>query len=821
MMKLHFLNGPDRGCYFDLKNAETLVGRSPENHIQIKDENASRRHLRISRKRGKYFIENLNNSTRTLLNGEPLSPGKEYEVQQGHPITLGNTIFVLAEAFFEEEKTTLNPESVNTKLDPADLAVFEHDRPLTHFRNMELLYKVSIILMGSLDLDEIFEKIMDYVFDLLKRIDRGVILFIDDETGELKQITARSKYDGDKKSVFNYSRTVVNKVIKGGKPVVVQDMSQEDEEYLSASMTRIRSVMCVPLISKLRVRGVIYVDSVDRPHGFRKEDLYLLTALSSSGAIALENASVYSNLEKRVRERTKTLQKIKEKLKESEARFKAIFDNMSSGVVVYEAVNNGEDFIVLDVNAADEKIEKIKKREKLGKSVLHVSPGFKDNYLSLLEVLKRVWETGKPENRTISIFAEEKITASREYYVYPLPSGEIVAIYDDVIDKIRAEAEQKALQEQLFRSQKMESIGAFAGGTAHNFRNILQAISGNIEYLEMLYADKPKIEEVAESIYNSVGKGVDLINNLLHFAQKERGYQFVNADLADIIMETHEIIDRVFDKSIQIELDLEKELFVSGNSALLSQVFMNLFTNARDAMPDGGRLLIEAKKMGDRVVANVSDTGYGMDKETLGKIFDPFFTLKEVGKGTGLGLSTTHGIIEQHNGSISVKSKSGQGTTFTIHFPLVKGEKLFEPRPQKELVQGKGQKVLIVDDEPPALDALTKVTESLGYEPISVERPIEALRNYMKWSPDVVLMDRNMPEMDGCTCIREILKIDPDAKIIIVSGYEGSGPGGIDKEMKRHIMGYLTKPFKVEELSHAIIKALEAKKPHGKRTGHK
>ena len=812
-MKLHVLNGPDRGQSFDLKNAKTLVGRSSKSHIQIKDKSASRTHIKIYRKKRKYFIEDLNSLSGTFLNGEQINPGEEYEVQQGNPITIGKTLVVLGGAPFKEEEVPLNAANMSAELDTADLGVIDQDRPMTHFKNMELLYKVSTILMGSLNLTEIFQNIIDYVFDLLKRIDRGAILLIDDKTDKLKQITARSKYDSDKKSISNYSGTVVNEVIKGGKSIVVQDMSLEDEGCLSDSMKRIRSVMCVPLISKFRVRGVIYVDSVDRPHGFRKEDLHLLTALSSSAAIAIENASLYSDLEQMVKKRTETLQKTQKKLRESEARFKAIFNNMSSGVVVCKAVNNGDDFIVLDVNTADTKIEKIKKSEKLGKSVLPLSPEFKDTYLSLLEVLKRVWQTGKPERRTITMSTKEKITASREYYVYPLPSGEIVAIYDDVTDKIRAEAEQKALQEQLFRSQKMESIGAFAGGTAHNFRNILQAISGNIEYLEMLYADKQEIKILTENIYNSVGKGVDLINNLLHFSQREREYQFADADLADIIMETHEIIERVFDKNIQIELTLEKDLFVRGNRTLLSQVFMNLLTNARDAMPGGGRLLIEAEKRGEKVVANVSDTGHGMDKDTLGKIFDPFFTLKEVGKGTGLGLSTTHGIVEQHNGPISVKSKPGQGTTFTIHFPLAKVEKLKEARPQKELVHGKGQKVLIVDDERPALEALTNLTKSLGYEAISVERPVEALRDYRKWSPDVVLMDRNMPEMDGSACIKEIVKIDPKAKIIVVSGYEGSGPDGIEKEVKRLIMGYLIKPLKVEELSHAITKALEAKNP--------
>jgi signal transduction histidine kinase/pSer/pThr/pTyr-binding forkhead associated (FHA) protein/ActR/RegA family two-component response regulator len=811
VLKLYILNGPERGRSFDLEGETTLLGRSSDSHIRIKDVGASRKHLKIHKKNGQFFIEDLNTSNGTLLNGERISPGEKFELGEGHPITVGETLMVLGEAPGEREESTLNFGNITTEIDSSDLPPTAQDRPMTHFKNMELLYRVSMVLMGSLDISEIFQKIMDHMFDLLKRIDRGAILLIDEKTRKLKQIAAKSNYT-DEKAIPNYSRTVVNKVIAESKPVIMQDTTLEDEDDLSDSMKKIRSVMCVPLISRFQIRGVIYVDSVDRPHGFRREDLYLLTALSSSAAIAIENASLYSNLERLVKRRTNTLQKTQEKLQESEARFKAIFSHMSSGVAVYKAINNGKDFVVVDVNKADEKIERIKKSQKLGKNLLKGSSEFKDIYLLLLETLQNVWETGKPERRTITISHEDKIKASRDYYVYPLPSGEIVAIYDDVTDRKKAEAEQKALQEQLFRSQKMESIGAFASGTAHNFRNILQAILGNIEYLEMIHAEKAEVGELAKSVHDSVEKGVALINNLLHFSKREGEYELAEVDLAEIILETHEIIERVFDKNIEIVLNLEKNLFVKGNRALLGQVFMNLFTNARDAMSGGGRLVVEAKKNSGKVIAKVSDTGHGMDKEILEKIFDPFFTLKEVGKGTGLGLSTSHGIVDQHRGSITVTSKPGKGTTFTIQLPLIKAKKPEKAMPKKELLFGNGQKVLIVDDERPALEALSNLTKTLGYEPISIEKPTEALKKYNKMSPDAVLLDRSMPEMDGSNFIMKLMKIDPKARIIIISGYEESGPDGIEEDVKSLIMGYLTKPFKVEELSRALSQALKEEK---------
>ena len=266
----------------------------------------------------------------------------------------------------------------------------------------------------------------------------------------------------------------------------------------------------------------------------------------------------------------------------------------------------------------------------------------------------------------------------------------------------------------------------------------------------------------------------------------------------------------MFDKNIEIKLNLEKDLIIEGNSSLLSQVFMNLFSNARDAMPDGGRLLIETKKTRQKVIAVVSDTGHGMDDETLKKIFDPFFTLKAEGQGTGLGLSTTHGIVEQHHATISVKSKPGQGSTFTISFPSVKVEREKRAEPENQPILGKGEKILIIDDEHPSLEAISNLTESLGYKTIPVDRPIEALKKYKEYAPDVVLIDRSMPEMDGSTCIKEIIKIDPKAKTIIVSGYEESGPDGVEENLKHLINGYLTKPFGLVELSRTLSQVLAA-----------
>jgi len=805
MTELYVTEGPYQGHSFTLRKDAVYLGRSSENDILIKDNSISRRHLKISREGKKYFIEDLKSKNGTLLRGEPIEPGQVVEIEKGCPIQLGNTTVCLGEPFSEQVTGTFSPRDTTELGDFDDTGSFLRDRPGTPYKNMELVFKVSGVLMQSLNIQEILEKVLDYIFELFKRIERGAILLVNRKTGKLEEIIARSRYESGNTTV-GYSRTVVNRVVTEGKPLAMPDVAEEDPVEISESMGRIRSIMCVPLISRSQIRGVIYVDSVSTPHGFRREDLHLFTTLSSPAAIAIENALLYSDLERRVEERTRSLQAVERKLRESEARFKGIFDNMSSGVMVFRSRRDGEDFQIVDLNRAARKIERASKRDLVGKKVLETFPEYTD--VQLLDAFRRVWKTGQPEGCSVTLPKGQDGPSWREYYVYRLPTEEIVAIFDDVTHKKQAEEEQKVLQEKLLASQKMQSIGALAGGTAHYFRNILQAISGNIEYLEMKYGKMPEIEEVSRSIYDSVEKGVDLINNLLRFSQKGEQIQLVDVDLSDVLTKTVEIIARVFNKNIEIVVDVEKNLIIKGNHALLSQVFTNLFTNARDAMPNGGRLHIEAKKEGDMAVAVVADTGCGMDEEILGKIFDPFVTFKEVGKGTGLGLSSTHGIIQQHKGSISVWSKPGLGTTFKIHLPLVKFPKEQTAKVEREIIPGKGEKVLIVDDEPFALNAISNLAASLGYKPISVNRSVEAVTNYEQVAPDLVIMDRVMPGMDGIACIKEIIKIDPKARIVIVSGYDEADLNGLDETVKRVIKGYLTKPCTLAELSRTLSRAL-------------
>jgi pSer/pThr/pTyr-binding forkhead associated (FHA) protein len=298
MTKLHVINELSKGESHELERDITYVGRSADNDILVKDKFVSRRHLKILCKENRYIIEDLKSTNGTFINGRQIRPGVEYEVSEGLPIAIGMSVICMGETCPEDILAFLNSIDVARDIS-RKFGLSIKDRRQTPQKNMELIYKVSNVLMESSDLGEIAEKILNYIFRLLKRIDRGALILIDRKTGKISEAITESRKPGADKSEA-FSRDVVVRVIREGKAVMIPDAhSGEGMELLETlKLTKIGSVMCVPLISRSQMLGAIYVDSLHKPYGFRKEDLSLLTAFASRAALAIENALLYANLEK-------------------------------------------------------------------------------------------------------------------------------------------------------------------------------------------------------------------------------------------------------------------------------------------------------------------------------------------------------------------------------------------------------------------------------------------------------------------------------------------------------------------------------------------
>lgn len=347
----------------------------------------------------------------------------------------------------------------------------------------------------------------------------------------------------------------------------------------------------------------------------------------------------------------------------------------------------------------------------------------------------------------------------------------------------------------------MEAIGTIASGVAHNFRNILTVISMKSQLLRIKYRHYPALQEIAQGIHTYVDRGVQLVEGLMQFCRREPKREFREVDLSTVIRETYQLITKSFDKMIEIRMSAPESLPITGDPSGLTQVLMNLCTNARDAMPRGGQLSIEARKEGERAVLSVGDTGLGMDKKTMEKCFDPFFTTKDPGKGTGLGLSTTYGIVKEHGGEIRVLSEVGEGTTFAISFPLALPAEQAPVESGAGVIPGRGQKVLVIDDEEEICRLMEELLKGFGYRVGYATNGREGIERYRQWGPDIVLLDRNLPGMDGLTCCEEIVKLNPQAKVVIMSGYDEEG---MEEEKRKLIKGYLTKPVDITQLTKVL-----------------
>ncbi|MFC1579735.1 FHA domain-containing protein [Thermodesulfobacteriota bacterium] len=297
MITIHILNGSEKGQSFEIEGDAIHLGRSSANDIKLKDNSISRRHLCVRMDGDTYYVKDLKSTNGTVVQGLRITPETEVEVTQGIPIAIGNIFFSIDRPYEGNIDTIEGAMDLSQNLEEG-APVAAYDRPMTPARNMEFVFKVCEALMQSTNINKTLEMVLNYIFQLLERVDRGVIILVDIETGNIADIICSYEKNRDE-TVMMYSRSIVDRVLESKKPAFMTDTQSEDKTEISESMEmmKIRSVMCVPLISRGQIRGVIYVDSVNQPFGFRKEDLKLLTALSSPAAIAVENALLHSTLE--------------------------------------------------------------------------------------------------------------------------------------------------------------------------------------------------------------------------------------------------------------------------------------------------------------------------------------------------------------------------------------------------------------------------------------------------------------------------------------------------------------------------------------------
>jgi len=510
----------------------------------------------------------------------------------------------------------------------------------------------------------------------------------------------------------------------------------------------------------------------------------------------------------------------------TEKKYRSIFENALEGI--FQSTLDGR-FITVNPALAriygyDSPEEVIDMIQDLA-AQLYVKPSVRE------EFLREIMEKGFVRGFETEAYRKDGSIAvtSVDAYVVRDQMGNVTYIegfIEDITELKQKEEERKKLEAQFRQAQKMEAVGTLAGGIAHDFNNLLQAISGYTDLLLMSKDGDDQDYEKLMHIQTTAQRAGELTQRLLTFSRKVES-KLRPVGLNQEVKQVERLLRRTIPRMIDIELYLQEDLkVINADPAQMEQAMMNIGVNARDAMPEGGRLVFETQDMfldeeyckthlgavpGEYVVLSISDTGCGMDRETLEHIFEPFYTTKETGKGTGLGLAMVYGIVKSHGGYIMCYSEPGEGTTFKIYFPVMQSE-VGEPEKERkeEEIQGGKETILLVDDEKDILDIGKEMLEGFGYRVITAqsgEDAVEIVRE-MERCPDLVILDLNMPGMGGNRCLEILLEMNPGIKVIIASGYAANGKA--KERVDSGAAGFIGKPYRLADMLRKIREGLDA-----------
>ncbi|MCK6474617.1 MAG: GAF domain-containing protein [Planctomycetes bacterium] len=609
-------------------------------------------------------------------------------------------------------------------------------------------------------------------------------------------------------------------------PVVVEDAYSD--ERVSPMLREILAIMnsgvAMPMQASAGPVGTLCIFDRQKRR-YEPRDLQRLRAVARLAAAAVERGE------------------LGQALKASEARLQEILDGVPALVIGVNTEGR-----VVSMNATAEHRIGWRRDEVLGRDVFDLLLPSAEERESYRTMIREALDRGERlQNVTATIQDREGRRLKVRWSSEPLrgPDGRIQGLVGMGIDV----TEQLNLEAQLLQAQKMESVGALAGGLAHDFNNLLGGILGQIALARaQLGADHP-LQNILAKMEGAAHRGTDLTGKLLAFARKSV-IQPMAVDVGTLLLETAELLGGSLPREIDVRVHVDPGLpRVLGDPTQLQQVLLNLCVNARDAMPNGGFLTLSAtaadphsgrRENGTRdVLIEVSDTGTGMTQEVRDRIFEPFFTTKEKGKGTGLGLSVVFGIVRSHLGVIEVDSEPGTGSRFNIRLPgaepaemaLASGRSAaMHPPPRSaqpaaasssllEAVPfGGSERVLLIDDEEIIRDTSGQLLAALGYKVRTAQDGAESLRvlDREHFLPDVVILDVIMPGLSGPGLLAELRKRLPRAPVLLVSGYSQSAE--VQEMLGAGASELIQKPFRLDDLAAAIRRVLEAATNSQRRT---
>lgn len=497
-------------------------------------------------------------------------------------------------------------------------------------------------------------------------------------------------------------------------------------------------------------------------------------------------------------------------VRQSESHFRALFNHMAQGFALCRLVYKdgvADDFIYVEVNQSFTELTGLK--NVVGRRVSEVVPGIREADPDMLERYERVVRTGLPERFEVYRSAL-KLWFSISVY-RPMP-GHFAAIFDVINERKQAEEERSQLERQLSQSQKMDSLGSLAGGVAHDMNNVLGSILMLASAHEAMERPDSPAQQAFATITKACQRGGDMVRRLLGLARHDLS-EVKLLNLNALVLEEVLLLERTTLAQVRFSLDLTDDLRpIRGDSAALVHALMNLCVNAIDAMPHGGTLTLRTRNAEPGwIELEVVDSGIGMPREVLDKAMDPFFTTKSHGKGTGLGLSMVYNTMKAHGGTLAIESETGRGTRVLVRLPSCEGEEPEDaaPTPSRQEGEGRSLDVLLVDDDELIRDSIGPVLRAQGHRVVLVGSGEEALDRMNRGSsPDVVILDMNMPGLGGRGTLPRIRSLQPDVPVLLATGR--AGPDAL--ELSRAFTGVtlLPKPINASDLK-AYLDTLQAR----------
>lgn len=651
-------------------------------------------------------------------------------------------------------------------------------------RELEALNTVAQVVTKSINLNYIFGNVLQTVANVLKT-EYGWLYILENDMLVLKNTYGTdtgffSEKMLSSRTFLDWISTIrTNKEVNSTEGIVFHNNVQ---------LLGVISWASVPLNVADNTEGLLLLASSVKDF-FPERKVNLISAFSNQISVALNNAHLF------------------EKLRQSEERYMDLFEHSPD---MYHLVNqNG---IIVSCNQTESDVLGYEKSEIVGKALSYLYPEEMKSGVSAVL-------TSSFANRTEIKSSEEQMQKKDGTLIDVSVNTSLV--YDEnekpVLMRcvVRDITEKKIFEQKIMQAQKIDSIGNLAGGIAHDFNNILTSIMGAASIMRRRMAKRNKLFPFVDIVETASTRGKSLTNQLLTFARRTP-VEFHPIDIHNVLEETL----RIYEPSVKPHIDIKRNFstvpgIINGDEGQIQQALLNLFINARDAMPNGGVLSIETaveNKKEKFVQLKITDNGVGMKKEVQQQIFVPFFSTKEHGKGTGLGLSVVYGVTQSHNGSITFTSETDKGTTFVLTFPLLLNIPKEVIASVSNKVIGGSESILIVDDEDFVRVTLRTMLTDLGYTVTIAsggKEAIELLSRKRKF--DLIILDMNMPQVGGKKVFQKIKTLKLPSKIIISSGYSNEI---LEKDgFVQDIDGFLQKPYKIEELSKKIRDVLENHAP--------